>query len=311
MIPKKLEDIDENDLILLKENKNPEGKTIEYKRDLTLSRDKEKREFLADVSSFANSSGGDLIFGIVEEGGVPVEIKGLDIDDIDSEILRMSNMIRDGIDPRIPSVNIQSVRLSDDKIVFVIRIGKSWISPHRVTFNGHDKFYTRSSGGKYPMDVSELRNAFLISETITEKVRKFRENRISNIISNETPVLLKEGAKIVLHLIPFCSFNIGQRYDIENLINYLQRKYKDRNLPIIDTRGGLSRYNLDGYLTCDSETGPNSYTQFFKNGIIETVGTGRLRREPSINPLYEDDIIESFLEYSKILEELCPFGKCA
>ena len=33
--------------------------------------DQEKEEFLADVSSFANTMGGDLIYGIEEENGIP------------------------------------------------------------------------------------------------------------------------------------------------------------------------------------------------------------------------------------------------
>jgi hypothetical protein len=44
---------------------------------------------------------------------------------------------------------------------------RSWIAPHRVKAN--DKFYGRNSKGKYPLDVSELRTAFMLSEQLTEK----------------------------------------------------------------------------------------------------------------------------------------------
>ena len=184
MIGKNLKDINESDLESLTENRRPEGKTIEYKADLKLGNDREKKEFLADVSAFANANGGDLIFGITDKNGFPSEIKGLNITNVDKEISRIDAIIRDGIDPRLPSINIQPVNLSIGNVVLIIRIGKSWINPHRVTFKGHDKFYTRGSNVKYPMDVSELRVAFNLSDTITEKIRKFRDNRISNIISN-------------------------------------------------------------------------------------------------------------------------------
>ena len=41
-----------------------EGRTLDYKRTLPGSTDEEKREFLADVSSFANAAGGDIVYGI-------------------------------------------------------------------------------------------------------------------------------------------------------------------------------------------------------------------------------------------------------
>lgn len=66
MIPKDIKQIIQSDIQELIDNSVPEGKTIEYKRELPKKSDKAKKEFLADVSSFANSSGGDLILGIEE-----------------------------------------------------------------------------------------------------------------------------------------------------------------------------------------------------------------------------------------------------
>ena len=44
-----------------------ESRTLEYKEELSIGTDNEKKEFLADVSSFANALGGDIIYGIKEE----------------------------------------------------------------------------------------------------------------------------------------------------------------------------------------------------------------------------------------------------
>lgn len=63
----------------LLENKVSERKTIDYKRDLPGGADQDKKEFLADVSSFANTEGGELIFGMTEASGVPTEIVGVAI----------------------------------------------------------------------------------------------------------------------------------------------------------------------------------------------------------------------------------------
>ncbi len=175
----------EEDLQVLVDNSVLESKTIEYKQSLPSNSESDKKEFLADVSSFANASGGDLIFGIIadKKTGTPKSLEGLIIENIDQEILRLENMIRGGIEPRMPSVSTEPIKLSNSKFALIIRTPKSWICPHRVTFGGHDKFYSRSSNGKYPLDVGELRVAFNLSETITEKIRNFRQDRISKILA--------------------------------------------------------------------------------------------------------------------------------
>ncbi len=99
---KQLKYIDEQDLRTLAVNKVKEGKTIEYKAELPGNRDKDKKDFLADVSSFANAAGGDLIYGIRAKDGVPKEPFGIEISNADAAVLRLDSMIRDGIAPRIP-----------------------------------------------------------------------------------------------------------------------------------------------------------------------------------------------------------------
>jgi len=74
MILKLLNAITEEDLQSLITNGVAEGRTIDYKRDLPGNSDGDKKEFLADVSSFANTGGGDLVFGMDEAGGLPTRI---------------------------------------------------------------------------------------------------------------------------------------------------------------------------------------------------------------------------------------------
>ncbi|MDW8022595.1 MAG: ATP-binding protein [Nitrososphaerota archaeon] len=306
MIGKDIKQIAEEDLQALINNSVSEGKTIEYKQSLPSNSDSDKKDFLAEVSSFANASGGDLIFGIIEENGVPKKLEGVSIENVDQEIRRLDSIIRDGIEPRIPSVTIQPVNLSNGKVALVIRIRKSWISPHRVTFKGHDKFYSRSSNGKYPLDVTELRVAFTLSETVTERIRKFRENRISNILANETPVPFYEGAKIVLHLIPIISFTPGQIYDMHKIAS------DPLKMRPIYCSGCSHRYNFDGFLTycVDHEGKSYSYVQLFRNGIIEAVEGLLLKpwaaekelKIPSV--AYEQELIKSLTEYLSILKIL-------
>lgn len=63
---KHIDDITEEDLQLLVDDQISERKTIEYKISIPGNSDSERKEFFADVSSFANSEGGILVYGIEE-----------------------------------------------------------------------------------------------------------------------------------------------------------------------------------------------------------------------------------------------------
>ncbi|HET6477973.1 MAG TPA: ATP-binding protein, partial [Dehalococcoidales bacterium] len=270
MVNKDIEEITKDDLQALIDNEVSERKAIEYKQALPGNSDKEKKEFLADVSSFANASGGDLIYGITEDKktGKPKSLDGLDAENIGQEITRLDNIIRTGIQPRLPSVAISPpIPLENSKLALIVRIPKSWTSPHRVIYDGHDKFFSRSSNGKYSLDVGELRIAFNLSETITERIRNFRMDRIAKILANEVPVPLYDNPKIVLHLIPISSLNPAQSYDISKIAS------NPTIMPPIRSRGWNHRYNLDGFLThSEGQDGKSrSYVQFFRNGILEAV----------------------------------------
>ncbi|WP_416240463.1 helix-turn-helix domain-containing protein [Pedobacter sp. GR22-10] len=74
---------------------------MEYKQDIPLSNDQDKREFLYDVSSFANAGAGDLIVGITEDGatGLSNGCPGVEIDNTNEFTRKIENLLRDGIAP--------------------------------------------------------------------------------------------------------------------------------------------------------------------------------------------------------------------
>lgn len=308
MITKNVNEITEDYLQELIDNSVSEKKTLEYKQSLPGNSDADRKEFLADISSFSNASGGDLIYGITEDRdkGIPKKLEGLTVENVDQVITRLENMIRDGIKPRISGIDIQAIKVLKTKIALLIRIPKSWNSPHRVTFKGHEKFYTRSTTGKYPMDVAELRIAFNLSETIIERIRRFREDRISKIFANETPVLFYDNAKIALHLIPIISFNPAQRCELNKITSHPEKLE-----PIVHS-GFHNRHNLDGFLTYskDGEGKSYSYVQLFNNGIIEAA-EGRYL-DPRLNngnlkirgTAYEIQLMKSLTLYLSALKEL-------
>jgi hypothetical protein len=188
-----------------------EWRTREYKRLLPGNSDSERKEFLADVSSFANASGGDLFYGIDAADGVPTNVAGLKSWDrgsfnVDKDVPRLEAMIRDGVQPRITGITTGVIEGLTEGPVLVLRIERSWAGPHMVTYKGSSRFFGRSSAGKYPMDVGELRAAFALTGTLPERIRDWRNERVAIVAADETPVSLVAGPKCVLHIIPLDSF---------------------------------------------------------------------------------------------------------
>jgi hypothetical protein len=304
-LDKTLESITEADLQTLLTDEVAEGKAIEYKQCLPDDTDENKREFLADVSSFANAAGGHLIFGIIEEKGVPVEICGLPGIDPDKGLQRLENLIRDGIEPRILGAQMRAVPLSTQDVVIVIRIPRSWAQPHAVTHKKHWRFYSRNSTGKYPLDVSEVRAAFALSEGLADRVRTFRAERLSKIVAGETPVSLGGDGQIVLHIVPFGAFDPDSRVDIPSL------GQDTWTLKPINGSVGGQKYNLDGFLTYEyGHTRPGrSYVQLFRSGIIEAVQTSMLRASEGetrhiASIAYEKELLAVLPAYLSIQEQL-------
>ena len=272
-----LDDLTEQHLQSLKENGVAEGKTLDYKRDLPGKSDADKKEFLADVSSFANASGGHLVFGVEEDGGVPVELCGVDVDDMDKEIQRQENLIRDGLEPRIYSYSFKPIDLANGRKALLIRIPKSFASPHVVKLGKSFRFYSRNSVGKYPLDVQELRNAFLLSAMVAERIRNFRQERIGKVIAGELPVplfSLPGGLCFVLHLVPFEPVGSGGVLPerLKKASTFAPHMWSTSTPP-------EGRYNFEGYLCFkrgpagmeQPEFLPLSHIQFFRDGTLEAV----------------------------------------
>jgi hypothetical protein len=265
VIPKQLNDILEEDLAALITNGVAEGRSIDYKRDLPGNSDGDKKEFLADASSFANTSGGDLVFGMLEAAGLPTQIPGVQAVDLDVEIQRLDSILAAGLSPRI-RYGIKVVTTTNGERALIVRVERSWGGPHRVVFQGHDKFYGRNSAGKYPLDVNELRSAFTLSSTVTERIRAFRADRIIALSNNQTPLPFMDTPKVVIHCISLESFASGVQYDV------LPVYTGDPDLLApMGTTTWDRRLNLDGVLSFGIQQPCPSYTQLYRTGVVEVV----------------------------------------
>lgn len=302
-----LDQIDGAQLETLRTESVREGRQLEYKESLPGNREDDKREFLGDVTSFANAAGGDLIFGIRERRdadrkptGEIDAIVGLPGVNLDAECLRLEAIVRDGVAPRMPPVTFREVRRAPDPPCLVLRIPRSWAGLHMVTYTNLSRFYSRNSGGKYQLDVHEIRTAFVAAETAYERLRRFRAERVARIIAHETPTQVGPGPKLILHALPIGSFEeVWARF-----LTMEERDFVFRLHPIGGT-AATWRFNLDGFVlhTLRADLSRQSFTQLFRDGGIETVSGGILVKDEARGGFYawgmERSVISQFGNYQE------------
>jgi hypothetical protein len=282
-----------------------ECKTIEYKLMLPGTSDADRKEFLGDAASFANAAGGHLIYGVKAVNGQPVELCGLpDGTNADAEILGIENSIRTGIAPRIPGVHSRAVPLQCGRMALVVRIPRSFGAPHMVTYKGTSRFYSRSSNGKYQLDVGEIRTAFMLSGSAANRCRDFRLDRLAKIQANETPVAMAEGAKVVVHISligPPGQYVTLSRDEVNKLLRAPLLS------PVYQT-GYNWGYNFDGIFTYtpgDEEPRASAYLQLFRSGDLETVNQRILKWNKCIpSTEFEEGLLASVPKYFQALREL-------
>lgn len=258
-----------------------ENRQLEYKLALPTGQRADVKEFLKDVSALANAMGGDIIYGMKEGKNstgntVAVSLDGIAGVDANNVILRLEDIIRNGIKPRLIGVRIQSFDLSNGNTAFIVRAPRSWNAPHVVDYDNHWRFYVRGAAGSYPMDVTELRNAVMAADTMKQRLEEFRLDRLAKI---EADPMLDPGGKIILHFQPLDSI----RDDFEVDINNVRLQRNNLMLMQFDSSESETRLNFDGLLAYRAnqlklETNIKlGYIQIFRNGKIEEVDTRILR----------------------------------
>jgi len=299
-----LEEVTEEDLQALLREQVPEGKEIDYKETVHADHGA-VREFLADLTSFANTAGGHLLVGMKATNGVPTELIGVSGMPADALISRLESAARDAIEPRLPGVLMHSVRLHSGTEAIVIRIPRSYALPHVVKHQGHWRFYGRNSNGKYQLDVAEVGALFARSQGLAERVRDFRVERLAAIVGGQAAPLLEDGPKLVLHVIPLNA--LDGRLDV-GIPLFVQEETLPRP---IGGHASQGVFTFDGWLTtAEGQTAGrvSSYALLFRNGIIEAASSGVLRSHanPAWIPstVYEHETIGALASYLELERRL-------
>lgn len=270
-----LSQIDEQQLHRLIEAQAVEARDIEYKRQSYGDSDADRAEWLADASSFANTNGGDLILGIHAKDGVPVALTPLSID-LDQEILRLEQIARSNLQPRISHLDFKRVPIATGGEVLIVRIQRSFNPPHRVVRNGKkgdNRFWARSSAGKYEPNVDELRAMFNLAPQLADRIRDFRAERVAKIAADAGPVKLMGSGCLVLHIIPFSSLDPGGA-----LLRLADVEANPHPFAPISSSGAHTWWvNFDGvFLPSNADrTAPEqrAYTQLYRTGRLEMVAS--------------------------------------
>jgi Putative DNA-binding domain len=111
-----------------------------------------------DVTAFANSAGGQIIYGIPEENGVPQPLDdGVDRAQISPEWIEQ--VISTNTSPRVQNLRVTSISLDEanTRVAYVLSIPQATsLAPHQSTFD--HKYYRRFEHRSIPMYDYEIRD---------------------------------------------------------------------------------------------------------------------------------------------------------
>jgi hypothetical protein len=145
-----------SDLEGLIRNEVQESLRLEFKSSPALGKSSDQRKELSkDVSAFANSAGGTIIYGIVEKDHVAKSIDaGIDPDKISKEWVEQ--VINSTISKRIDGIIITPINIGTGtgvRVAYVVTIPKSNRAPHQAN---DKKFYKRFNFQSIAMEEYEI-----------------------------------------------------------------------------------------------------------------------------------------------------------
>jgi hypothetical protein len=216
-----------SDLESLISEEAQESLQLEFKSSPALGRSSEQRAELGkDVSAFANSAGGTIIYGIVEKDHVAKSIdKGIDPNEISKEWVEQ--VINSTISKRIEGIIITPVKVSaadaDVRVAYVLTIPKSNRAPHQAS---DKKFYRRFNFQSIAMEEYEIEDLRrrdtspdLHAGVSIKNARLSFDN--SSELSLPTPIgVFMENDSEVLALYALVDIFLDSRIDVDHSARY-------------------------------------------------------------------------------------------
>jgi hypothetical protein len=158
-----------DDITALIANEAEESVHLDFKAAGSLSKkdERKKMEIAKDVSAFANSDGGIIVYGIEEQNHKAYAISYIDGNTYTKEWLEQ--VIQDNIQRKIEGLQIFPIRDKGDisKTIYVVKIPRSSNTPHMSA----DKcYYKRNNFRSVKMEEYEVRDLFYREATPNLKI---------------------------------------------------------------------------------------------------------------------------------------------
>jgi Putative DNA-binding domain len=168
------------DLEKIIHDKLPESLTLDYKASPALNKSSDGRsELVKDITAFANSAGGQIIYGVAEKDGVPMSLDaGVSRTDISPEWI--AQVIDTNSSPRVQDIEVKPI-LTDSstssKVYYIVSVSAATIfAPHQNSID--NKYYKRFERRSVPMHDYEIRDLLRRGNSPELRVRfKFKNNQ--------------------------------------------------------------------------------------------------------------------------------------
>jgi hypothetical protein len=143
----------------------------------------------------------------------------------------------------LSGIQIKVIPIKAGGNILLIRVPRSYNPPHRIVRQNSNRFWARSSAGKFEPDVDELRNLFTAAPLLMDRIREFRIARGQAILTGNAPVTLMNRGILVLLVVPFSAFDFSTSVPIE------AQSQDYHSFPPLGSRGAQGvRVNFDGVL---------------------------------------------------------------
>jgi hypothetical protein len=147
--------LQEQDILALIDNGAEESINLDFKAAGSLENTESKKNELAkDISAFANSDGGVIIYGITEKEHKAQSLSFINGNTTTKEWIEQ--IINSRIQQKIQGIIIHPIRFGNDinQTIYVVKIPQSSNAPH---YTSDRKFYRRYNFQSVPMEEYEIR----------------------------------------------------------------------------------------------------------------------------------------------------------
>ncbi len=280
MFDKPLDKLTFKDIKKLKDDKIPESKILDYKREQI-----EKKDLLKHICGFANANGGFLVFGIEEDNSkppIPKKLAGLNKKNFNIE--QIEQIINDNLDPRLKiEISLPIYRNGKEgKFFVVIRIPEGFDKPYMS--NVDDRFYFRHNYQTRRMSETEISSIYRQRFSAPKSVKEYLEKTMSYHNEILFPVRDKEKPLIFGHVFVFPPNVERQRIGKidgkvldrrgEGVPSFSDRIFSSNNSLALPSSRGCNNFGL-------MWNEPDSYNrlEFHRNYLIHHVGDyGRVNK---------------------------------